>query len=110
MPYRKIEVIEYECAKCSCKWINWTHGKERPKPKRCSKCKKWDWDEGYLSHVEKKLRLDLLKIEDNKIKYPTWIDDTGICSIPTDICAGGRSICPRPTEDELRIPWLDTYT
>jgi hypothetical protein len=102
MPSRKVEVIEYECAKCSYKWINWTHGKERPKPKRCSKCKKWDWDEGYLSPIEKQLRLDLLKIEDNKIKHPTVFGDTAFYPIPTDICATFFGIFPRPTEAELR--------
>src|SRR5215831_18613035 len=41
MPCRKIEVTEYQCAKCSYKWINWIKGKEGPKPKRCSNCKRW---------------------------------------------------------------------
>jgi hypothetical protein len=100
MPSRKVEITEYECAKCSYKWINRING---PKPKRCSKCKRWDWEEGYLSRNEKQLRLDLLKIENNQIKYPTLVGDTGICSIPTDICATFLSIWPRPTEEELRI-------
>ncbi|MGA9154289.1 MAG: hypothetical protein WBZ36_27215 [Candidatus Nitrosopolaris sp.] len=75
MPSRKIEVTAYECVKCSHQWINWTNGKEGPKPKRCSKCKRSNWEEGYLSRIERRLRLDLLKIEDNKIKYPTLIGD-----------------------------------
>jgi hypothetical protein len=103
MPSHKVEVIEYECAKCSHKWINWTNGKEGPKPKRCSRCKRSNWEEGYLSRIEKRLRLDLLKIEYSKIKYPTWIGDSGFCSIPTDICATFLGIFPRPTEKELRI-------
>lgn len=103
MPCRKIEVTEYECVKCSYKWINWNNGKEGPKPKRCSNCKRSDWEEGYLSRIEKQLRRDLLKIEDNKIKYPTWIGDTGIYSIPTEICVTFLNIYPRPTENELRI-------
>ena len=47
------------------KWINRVNGKEGSKPRRCAKCKKWDW-EGYLS-FEKQLRRDLLKIEENQI-------------------------------------------
>ncbi|MGC2574951.1 MAG: hypothetical protein WA364_25850, partial [Candidatus Nitrosopolaris sp.] len=68
MPSRKVEVTEYECAKCSYKWINWINDKEGPKPKRCSRCKRSNWEEGYLSRIEKRLRLDLLKIEYSKIK------------------------------------------
>ena len=98
MPSRKVEITEYECAKCSYKWINRING---PKPKRCSKCKRSNWEEGYLSGIEKRLRLDLLKIEDNKIKYPTLIGDTGFCSIPTDICATFLGIFPRLTVKEL---------
>ena len=83
MPCHKIIVTEYQCAKCSYRWINWIDGKEGPKPKRCAKCKRWDWDEGYLSRIEKQLRRDLLKIEESEIKYST-IDYTGLYSIPTD--------------------------
>jgi len=43
-------------AKCGYKWINRINGKEGPKPKRCAKCKKWDWEEGYLSPLEKRIR------------------------------------------------------
>jgi len=101
MPCRKIEVTEYQCAKCAYKWINWIKGKEGPKPKRCSNCKRWDWEEGYLSRIEKQLRLDLLKIENNQIKYPTVVGETGLYSIPTDICTTFFGISPRPTEEEL---------
>jgi hypothetical protein len=79
MPFHKIEVTEYECAKCSYKWINWINGNEGPKPRRCAKCKRWDWEEGYLSHIEKELRRDLLKIEENEINHPT-VEGTGFYS------------------------------
>jgi hypothetical protein len=102
MPCRKISVTEYKCAKCKHRWVNWANGKEGPKPKRCAKCKRWDWDEGYLSRIEKQLRRDLLKIEENKIEHPT-VEGTGFYSIPTDICATFLSIYPRPTVMELRI-------
>jgi hypothetical protein len=51
----------------------------------------------------RRIRLDLLKIEDNKIKYPIVVGETGICSIPTDICATFLRIYPRPTKEELTI-------
>jgi hypothetical protein len=103
MPCHKIEVTEYQCAKCWYRWINWQNGKEGPKPKRCSRCKRRDWEEGYLSRMQKQLRRDLLKIEGNQIKYATVFGDTAFISIPADICATFLSIYPRPTEKELRI-------
>jgi len=92
MPCHKVEVTEYQCAKCSHKWIK---RKEGPKPKRCSNCKRWDWEEGYLSRIQKQLRRDLLKIEEVKEKYPTFFDYTAFFSIPTDICATFLGIWPR---------------
>jgi predicted nucleic-acid-binding Zn-ribbon protein len=94
--------IAFECPKCSYKWINWINGKEGSKHKRCAKCKRWDWEEGYLSLPEKNLRRDLLEIEENEINHPT-VQGTDFYSIPTDICATFLSIYPRPTEKELRI-------
>ena len=65
-------------------------------PKRCAKCKRWDWDEGYLSCIEKRSRRDLLKIEVNEINYTTLFGDTAFSSVPTCICATFLSISPRP--------------
>jgi len=93
-------VTEYQCAKCSHRWINRRNGKEGPKPERCAKCKKWDWDEGYIPRVEKQLRRDLLKTEEDKTRH-SEIDGT-VFEIPTEICTTFLSIYPRPTEKELR--------
>jgi hypothetical protein len=102
MPCRKVEVTEYECAKCSYKWINWINGIEGQTPKRCAKCKRWDWDEGKLSRIEKRLRREILKIEVNEIRFP-GIGGTELYSIPTDICATFLSLYPRPTVRELNV-------
>lgn len=101
MPFRLIQVTEYECAKCGYNWINRINGKEGRKPKRCARCKKWDWEEGYLSRLEKPIRRDILEVEDNPIRYST-LEGTGLYSIPTDLCATFLSIYPRPTLEELR--------
>ncbi len=42
----KVEVIEYECIKCRYKWINRVNGVDGPIPKRCSKCKRLNWNRG----------------------------------------------------------------
>jgi len=39
-----ITVLEYTCEKCRYKWISRVNGKDRSKPTRCAKCKRWDWD------------------------------------------------------------------
>jgi hypothetical protein len=62
MPCHKIEVTEYECAKCGYKWINRINGKDGPRPTRCAKCKNWDWEEGRMTSIEKHLRGNLRRI------------------------------------------------
>jgi hypothetical protein len=74
----------------------------RPKPKRCPKCKKWDWDEGYLSRLEKWLRGDIVKAQNREIKCPSLVGTTTY-SLPTDICATFLSVVPRPTVEELTV-------
>jgi hypothetical protein len=101
VPYHKIEVIEYECAKCDYKWINRINGKDGPKPIRCAKCKRWDWEEGYLSNIEKRLRRDLLRIESVETVHLTMFGETRVNLAPTDLCATFLSIYPRPTVQEL---------
>jgi hypothetical protein len=40
----KVEVNEYQCAKCGYKWINRVNDKDGPIPKRCAKCKMYNWN------------------------------------------------------------------
>ena len=100
MPSRKVMATEYQCAKCGYRWTNRRNGTEGPKPKRCSRCKKWDWDEGYKSRSEKELTRSLIKIEEDDTRH-SEIDGT-VYEIPTDICTTFLCISPRPTEEELR--------
>ena len=97
------EVTEYECARCSYKWINRINGKDGRKPIRCAKCKRWDWEEGYLSISEKRLRRDLLRIESVETTHTTMFGETRINIAPTDLCTSFLSIYPRPTVQELEI-------
>ena len=95
MPISKVEVNLYECAKCGYKWVNWKDGKEKPKPNRCAKCKRWDWEEGYLGGYEKHLRRLLM-----------WIERQGGRGCRRDkltpICWNFLyNTIPKPTEDEL---------
>jgi hypothetical protein len=56
MPITRVEVDEYECAKCGYKWISRVNGKDNPRPIRCAKCKRWDWNEGYIDIQERYYR------------------------------------------------------
>ena len=55
MPITKIEVNEYECARCGHKWINRVNGKDGQIPKYCAKCKRTSW-KGEMSPKENGLR------------------------------------------------------
>ncbi|MDQ6668482.1 MAG: hypothetical protein M3Y53_09690 [Thermoproteota archaeon] len=90
------------------------NGKDGPKPIRCAKCKRWDWEEGYLSTIEKRLRRDLLRIESVETSYPTMFGERGFNIAPSDLCASFLSIYPRPTVQELEtvlnpISYLGPY-
>ena len=90
-----------------------TGSTDGPKPTRCAKCKRWDWDEGYLSHAEKQLRRGILQIESTPTRHGNLLP-----SITTDICATFLSLYPRPTLEELETvlhplyylgPWAGDY-
>jgi hypothetical protein len=67
MPTHEVLVNEYECIRCGYKWTNRVNGKEGKRPKRCGKCKRWDWDEGPITDEEKRLRRQLLGLETIKV-------------------------------------------
>jgi hypothetical protein len=98
MPCHRIEVTEYECAKCSHRWINRVNGKDSPKPTRCTKCKRWDWEEGHWSLTDSWLRRDLRNIESVERGYDryTWHE-------PTDLYYNFINISLRPTTEELGL-------
>jgi hypothetical protein len=68
MPTTRIEVDEYECAKCGYKWISRVNGKDRPKPTRCAKCKNWEWEKGYLTEKEQELQATIRYLFSYKFK------------------------------------------
>ena len=82
---QKIEVTEYECAKCHYKWINRYNGKNNPTPKRCAKCKNKFWNEGLMSGAEKEVR--------NRVRYYIGGIDKSMEFL---------NVVPRPTIEELQ--------
>jgi len=97
-----IEAIEYECERCHYKWIS---RKEKPKPKRCSKCKTTGWDVLRMSYREKTLRKRIIQALlwlDDGYRRPdyfggTYHNHSKLLNIFLYHCN------PRPTEEELQF-------
>jgi hypothetical protein len=103
MPSHEIKVIEYECAKCGHRRINRVNGKDGPKPTRCAKCKRWDWEEGYLSLNEKRLRSRLRDREGKWHTSSAYFGDLGRNSWceTTELYDKFVNIHPKPTIEEF---------
>jgi hypothetical protein len=99
VPSYKIEINEYECAVCGYKWIRRKNGKDLGRPKKCSKCKRSDWDEGPMSKREKYLRNRLIQFEGGTTNIRLRGKHR---NQPNELCKKFLwEIKPRPTEEEL---------
>jgi hypothetical protein len=99
LPVHKIQVHEYECAICGCKWIRHRSGKDLGRPKKCSRCKRVDWDEGPMSIREKYLRNRLIQLEGVVAGNPLRGRHR---KQPNELCKKFLwEIEPRPTTEEL---------
>jgi hypothetical protein len=103
MPIQRIEVSEYECARCGYRWINRINGHDGPVPQKCAKCKRLGWNGGrkeLISPSERGLR--------RQIKYfGRLYDNAGFyfsveIEWPKGLCEKFLKISPRPTIGELR--------
>ncbi len=104
MPVHKITIEEYECAKCGYKWVNnRKNGVNGDKPVRCAKCKRWDWDEGCLKPIERRLRYQLLRIEKTVCTEIYTLFGPKNKWTVTDLCIQFFAMYPRPTIDELKL-------
>jgi hypothetical protein len=78
MPIQKIEVLEYECARCGYKWINRVNGHDGPVPQKCARCKRSGWNGGekdLITPREMGLRRRIKYFEilyDNVSSYSFW--------------------------------------
>jgi hypothetical protein len=102
MPIQKIEVSEYECARCGYKWINRVNGQDGPIPQKCAKCKRSGWNGGendLITPTERGLRRQIKYFEmlyDNVSFYSSTEIDW-----PKGLCEKFLKINPRPTLEEL---------
>jgi hypothetical protein len=103
MPICKVEVLEYQCFQCGYKWTNRVNGIDGPIPKRCSKCKKLNWNRRGTTPEEIGLRRRISYLEilyrsqssywglrdNNRIDWPVGLSDKFL------------NLDPRPTVEEL---------
>jgi hypothetical protein len=106
MTISEIVIKEFTCNQCGHKWTNRFKGKEKPVPKRCSKCKSHNWNRegGNIDSVEKSLRARIRGLEDRYLGASvTWRNDSIRNRWDSELVKKFLSLNPRPTIEELRL-------
>lgn len=96
MGVTRIEVDEYTCELCGYKWISRVNGQDRPKPKRCAKCKDQRWEKGALSYRERKFH-DIIR---HRFGYYEAIKHHAGWQLEDN---AKRFLAARPSVEELEI-------
>jgi hypothetical protein len=97
---------EFQCNLCGYKWINRFNGRDKPVPKRCSKCKSHNWNRmgGNIGSVEKKLRARIRGLEERYIGASfTWLNTSMANCWDVELAKKFLNLNPRPTIEELRL-------
>ena len=103
MPIERIQVLEYECARCGYKWINRVNGHDGPIPQKCAKCKRSGWNGGekdLITPTEMGLRRRIKYFETLYEYAPLYCGIT--IDWPNGLCEKFLDIDPRPTIEELK--------
>ena len=103
MPIERIQVLEYECARCGYRWINRVNGHDGPVPKKCAKCKRSGWNGGendLITPTEMGLRRRIKYFERLYEYAPLYCGIT--IDWPNGLCEKFLDINPRPTIEELK--------
>lgn len=106
MTISEIVIKEFTCNQCGHKWINRFKGKEKPVPKRCSKCKSHNWNRegGNIDSVEKSLRARIRGLESRYLGASvTWLNRSMENCWNSELAEKFLSLNPRPTVAELRL-------
>jgi len=101
MPMNKLEVIEYQCIKCGYKWINRVNGVDGPIPKRCSKCKRLNWNRGSPTPKEIGLRRRIGSLK-SIYEYQSLVVWRDKIHWPEELTEKFLNLDPRPTIAELK--------
>jgi hypothetical protein len=101
MPIHRIEITEYECARCSYKWVNRINGKDGPVPIRCAKCKRTSWNRnGLIKGQENGLRRRIRGYK-KLYEYASFFSSDKI-HWSEDLAEKFLNLSPRPTIVELK--------
>ncbi|MGH9976836.1 MAG: hypothetical protein ACRD8Z_13535 [Nitrososphaeraceae archaeon] len=106
MTISEIVIKEFTCNRCGHKWINRFKGKDKPIPKRCSKCKSHNWNRmgGNIAGIEKSHRA---RIRGYKSRYAnarvTWLNRSMENCWDGELAEKFLDLNPRPTVEELRL-------
>jgi hypothetical protein len=106
MTISEILIKEFTCNRCGHKWINRFKGKEKPVPKRCSKCKSHNWNRkgGNIDSLEKSLRARIRGLENRYLGASvTWSNDSMENCWDSELAEKFLNLNPRPTVEELRL-------
>ncbi len=106
MTISEIVIKEFTCNRCGHKWINRFKGKEKPVPKRCSKCKSHNWNRkgGNIAGIEKSLRAQIRGLESRYFGASvTWFNDSIQNRWDSELAKKFLNLNPRPTVEELRL-------
>jgi hypothetical protein len=102
----EIVTKEFTCNQCGYKWINRFNGRDQSVPKRCSRCKSYNWNRegGNITDVEKRLRA---RIRGMKSRYEgariTWSNPLMAGCWDSRLVERFLNLNPRPSTDELRL-------
>ena len=106
MTISKIVTKEFTCNHCGYRWINRINGMDQPVPKRCSKCKSYNWNRegGNIDGTEKSLRA---RIRGMKSRYEnasvTWLNSSIRNCWDPELAGRFLNLNLRPAVEELRL-------
>jgi hypothetical protein len=106
MTISEIVIKEFRCNRCGHKWIDRFKGKEKPVPKRCSKCKSNNWNRmgGNIGSLEKSLRARIRGLESRYLGASfTWWNRSMETCWDSELAKKFLNLNPRPTIEELHL-------
>jgi len=101
MPTYRIEITEFECARCGYKWVNRINGKDGPVPLRCAKCKRTNWNGDALIKGEENGLRRRIRGYKKLYEYASFYSGDEI-HWSADLAERFLNLNPRPTIAELK--------
>ena len=106
MTISEIVTKEFTCNDCGYKWINRINGRDQPVPKRCSKCKAYNWNREGKKIVgeERSLRARIRGMKSRyEGAYLTWLSPLIKNCWDSELVERFLALNPRPSVEELHL-------